>query len=72
MSTKRFTLIVAALLLLFAIKSQMVSGQTLLPSSSPNSAKDWFEMMQDPNANFSDVQRAFYKAFEGSTDLKGT
>jgi len=39
--------------------------------TSPSQEANWVKMMQDPNANFYDVQNAFYTYWNGRTIQKG-
>ena len=72
MKTSKFLPLILLLLLIGSFNLMVVKGQTKIPSTTQPNSDDWFSMMQDPNVNFYDAQSAFYKAFEGRTDLKGT
>lgn len=41
------------------------------PVTAINQSQDWYEMMQDPNARFSDIQNVFYNFWRNRTDHKG-
>ena len=58
----KFTKTVAAAMLLISL-SFLLKGQGQMPDTS--SHPYWIDMMQDPEANFYDVQSAFYTYWEG-------
>lgn len=48
----------------------LAAGLTFF-SAAPSEAQHWSEVLQDPNANFFQIQDAFYKAWEGKAYVKG-
>lgn len=60
-----------SLLGLFFAISQVYSQTQPVVATDSGSNKDWLLMMQDPEVNFTDVQAAFYKYWNGRGDYKG-
>lgn len=59
------------LLILFSVSFLAYSQAQTLEQGENQSTATWVQMMQDPNANFYDIQAAFYSYWEGKTIEKG-
>ena len=62
------------LLYLFCININTGISQSINIDIPPDSSDypHWYDMMQDPNANFFETQKSFYKYFEGKKMVRGS
>jgi photosystem II stability/assembly factor-like uncharacterized protein len=71
MKKQSFTILVTLFLLMFSISLTAQTKSTTTPKDYA-SYPYWMEMMQDPNGNFFETQKAFYTYWEGRSATRGT
>ncbi|MCX6225852.1 MAG: hypothetical protein NTV01_14055, partial [Bacteroidia bacterium] len=71
MTTKSLNLLLLSVFLLAAGLSVSAQNRTVTAPGNYASTPYWINMMEDPNANFFDIQRAFYTYWQGRVTHRG-